>query len=326
MSDYLISEETLNSLANSVRTISGENTEMTPDQMVMTMDNTKSVMDALNEHINNKINPHGVTATQVGADPSGTASSAVSALSRFQSGLGNEYIWEKGKYVAGPDGNSVTESGAYNSNTYTKWKYSSSFLESNGSISLVNPSTGSSSVAIATFASNLVGKYCSYENIANGAIIYVTAASKTDSQTMSVTYQLVESVYTFYGYVNSPDSNAYPLNDGYSYKRIGQVGGKVKTGSYVGTGTYGSSNPNTLTFDFEPKFVFVLAKGGSTIYGSSVGFLWIDGSSVVFNTGNSGYGISTAVNGTTFSWYYNGTSAGYQFNVSGTTYNYLAFC
>lgn len=34
--------------------------------MVMTMDNTKSAMDALNEHINNS-NPHGVTAEQVGA-------------------------------------------------------------------------------------------------------------------------------------------------------------------------------------------------------------------------------------------------------------------
>lgn len=31
MSDYLISEETLNSLANSIRTVAGENTEMTPD-------------------------------------------------------------------------------------------------------------------------------------------------------------------------------------------------------------------------------------------------------------------------------------------------------
>lgn len=29
---------------------------------------------------------------------------------------------------------------------------------------------------------------------------------------------------------------------------------KIQTGSYTGTGTYGSSNPNSLTFDFQPKF------------------------------------------------------------------------
>ena len=32
---------------------------------------------------------------------------------------------------------------------------------------------------------------------------------------------------------------------------------KMETGSYVGTGTYGSSNPNTLTFSFAPKLVVI---------------------------------------------------------------------
>ncbi len=32
---------------------------------------------------------------------------------------------------------------------------------------------------------------------------------------------------------------------------------EIETGSYVGTGTYGSSNPNSLTFGLEPKLVFV---------------------------------------------------------------------
>jgi len=33
-------------------------------------------------------------------------------------------------------------------------------------------------------------------------------------------------------------------------------GTKVEVGSYIGTGTYGASNPNKLTFSFEPKVVF----------------------------------------------------------------------
>ena len=32
---------------------------------------------------------------------------------------------------------------------------------------------------------------------------------------------------------------------------------RIQTGSYVGTGTYGNSNPNTLTFDFEPQIIFI---------------------------------------------------------------------
>lgn len=32
---------------------------------------------------------------------------------------------------------------------------------------------------------------------------------------------------------------------------------KIQTGSYVGTGTYGADNPCSLTFDFEPKVVFI---------------------------------------------------------------------
>ena len=34
-------------------------------------------------------------------------------------------------------------------------------------------------------------------------------------------------------------------------------GAKIETGSYTGTGTYGNSNPNSLTFGFEPKIVFI---------------------------------------------------------------------
>lgn len=45
------------------------------------------------------------------------------------------------------------------------------------------------------------------------------------------------------------------------------VGGvQIATGSYTGTGTYGASNPNTLTFDFEPKYIAIYA-----IYGAAYG-------------------------------------------------------
>ena len=255
-----------------------------------------------------------------------SANSAASALARFQSGLGNEYVWEKRKYVTGPSGNSTTTTAVYNKNTYTSWKYSSSFSESDGVVSLVNPSTGSSSVAIGTFAATITGKYCSFQNIEDGAIIYITAASAVDNQVISVTYQIVKSVYTFYGYVNSPNVNAYPLNDGFTYFGPWTVGsGKFANGSYVGTGTYGQNAPTSLTFDFEPKFL-VVARDGLQTANSGDSFYWVSPSTGTVRITTSSYTYAAVVSAirTTVSWF-NSEGAHVQFNASGSKYHYVAF-
>lgn len=63
------------------------------------------------------------------------------------------------------------------------------------------------------------------------------------------------------------DGESYYLEQAYipvSYSLtnvLGQdtpVGAQIATGSYVGTGTYGQNNPNTLTFDFTPKLWGIL--------------------------------------------------------------------
>lgn len=62
---------------------------------------------------------------------------------------------------------------------------------------------------------------------------------------------------------------AIPANTTIEY--LGCLGDKVRVQvvSYVGTGTYGSGNPNSLTFDFAPKVVMFLRgyKKGSTQFG-----------------------------------------------------------
>ena len=54
---------------------------------------------------------------------------------------------------------------------------------------------------------------------------------------------------------------------------------KIQTGSYVGTGTYGASNPNSLTFPFTPKFVYIIKRNKEYTSGSYMNFasivLWI---------------------------------------------------
>lgn len=143
-------------------------------------------------------------------------------------------------------------------------------------------------------------------------------------------------------YVQSSSRSAYPdsgTQDGYEYEYLGipfdnaVTASKIETGSYVGTGTYGKANPNTLTFGFVPKFVW--------IYGFKRNDAWYDAGDVTkvpvgiipegdfgrhfppcSSTESSNTAYSKRV-GTTLSWYNTG-SAGDQLNYSDSTYYYIA--
>ena len=106
---------------------------------------------------------------------------------------------------------------------------------------------------------------------------------------------------------------------------------KIQTGSYVGTGTYGASNPCSLTFDFVPKFLYVKSTNSS-----SAGFFLPHTLTNTFkNFAYQGFIQNAAIQssncygkmeGTTLSWYNKmtvGDAAGEQFNNSGT-YHYIA--
>ena len=100
---------------------------------------------------------------------------------------------------------------------------------------------------------------------------------------------------------------------------------KMETGSYVGTGTYGSSNPNTLTFPFDPKLVVVTGTSDS------------DESNIMIAPKNAVRVpslMATSMSGSnpnniTLDWSTNGISwtsicATDQLNSSGITYYYVA--
>ena len=112
-------------------------------------------------------------------------------------------------------------------------------------------------------------------------------------------------------------------------------GVRMATGSYVGTGQYGSSNPNILTFDFEPKLVFVQYIGSTTIIPLGIMFCQVEGqrnNGITFT-----YSIDTSQvrnlrverKGNTVNWYTlnNNSNYGpnYQLNVQNEQYNYIAF-
>lgn len=92
----------------------------------------------------------------------------------------------------------------------------------------------------------------------------------------------------------------------------------IETGSYIGTGTYGSSNLNSLTFGFEPKLIFIKGVDASQwvmmIYGTK--------SAYVYQAGTA-YENFIIWNEKKISWY-SKNAASVQLNNSGTVYNYVA--
>lgn len=99
---------------------------------------------------------------------------------------------------------------------------------------------------------------------------------------------------------------------------------RIETGSYVGTGTYGASNPNTLTFGFVPRLVMVSpTASGFTDNTLSKPFLWFEGITSVLDKAN-GFNNNVTREGNTISWYTNASYPLNQFNISGTTYYYIA--
>ena len=105
-------------------------------------------------------------------------------------------------------------------------------------------------------------------------------------------------------------------------------GTEVFTGSYVGTGTYGVSNPNTLTFPFKPKLWGVYALSGlsyESMNSSAIGrgyadtmiIPWIEGTAKT----TAGQGNIT-MSGNSVSWY--AVSLDTQCNSSSTVYYYFA--
>lgn len=116
-------------------------------------------------------------------------------------------------------------------------------------------------------------------------------------------------------------------------KTLDQVMGfpcQIYVGSYTGTGTSGSSNPNTIESPFKPLDVEIFAQT-ETAGPARATIGWVrgvqTGSSISLGDTNSPSvftGVNLTWNEKSLSWYVSGTAAddAYQFNVSGVTYIY----
>ena len=279
------------------------------------------------------------------------AQNVADALSRFQNGLGNEYVWDKCTPNFTYTEKSITN-GDQNSLVFTGSGSSAKFRISN---TLQDALLGVYTEQTVTPANrtSLNGKYVRTDAVqysnqpsAYEYIFYINPSATWSIYTnpngycfsTGTVYRDIEPAHIHQEYVNSADPNAYPANavsasDGFAYKLLGQLGGalaraKIATGSYTGTGTYGSGKENSLTFNFEPKFVFITAYSNS--YSNVIQAMLARGQGrVVYSSVSNNNAISYS-NKTTLSWnentvsWYSTDSADSQLNTSGYTYHYLA--
>lgn len=139
-----------------------------------------------------------------------------------------------------------------------------------------------------------------------------------DMQTTETTYKVIPKIVDYLG-----NDILLPGN---------QLSGSVQlaVGSYEGAGTYGSSNLNTLTFDFTPMLVAIFTSAGAqAIMLGGLGKAKALASTSYYTASSSVTGTSSYANWTVtwddnaVSWYAE-YAASHQFNSSGSTYSYIA--
>lgn len=114
-------------------------------------------------------------------------------------------------------------------------------------------------------------------------------------------------------------AEAVRLPGGKTLDQVTQYPAQVVTGSYVGTGTHGKDNPNTLMFPFEPKLVVIQHHR----LGDSYSLYMLYGVETTSGNYHESNGmVKITWNSKTVSWYANLNDP--QMNVSGETYHYFA--
>ena len=239
---------------------------------------------------------------------------------------------------------------AYAGTTYTLY-YSNGINidQTNGTLTLTDPSSKS----VKSYESYTIsGKYFSLSNDGNGDVYYCESGklSLTTKSNYNTNYFWHETVPALqkvsatlvidvgeYEYVSSPNRNEYPdsgMEGIFSYTYLGipfenaREGAKVVTGSYVGTGTYGSeATANSLTFDGKPRFLAISAEKGDGT-GIIVEPTKAESSAAYYSRmiymHNSISAIPCKFDETTNTFYWYSSGAPAQLNQSGYTYNYIA--
>lgn len=130
-------------------------------------------------------------------------------------------------------------------------------------------------------------------------------------------------------YKTSPNEGLYDILGNSLLSLPITPGTQIATGSYVGTGKYGSSNPNSLTFEFEPKILIIPTYISSYGFSYSTNFCVSNatkiqsGKDLTWYEGTSEFDIhGINFSGNKVEWY-SEDDASSQLNESGYEYTYI---
>lgn len=224
-------------------------------------------------------------------------------------------------------------------------------INSNGTLTLNNPTTlkivwGTSNTKIPPLAN----KYF----IKTGYDYPPTASNYTNISscykfTSTVSVQEIEdedndgNVYMYSAYtittasvhvvetVSSTNPSAYPINgDGWTYTSLSSIPSspgfnKAEIGNYTGTGSYGQSNPNEITFTGVPKLVIVSQNSllPASVSAWENSFIWFtDTTTSQVYVPNNNTTVYFSQENNSLKWYSSTVST--QLNTRNTIYHYIA--
>lgn len=262
------------------------------------------------------------------------------------------YVWKKTKYTESL-GESVAGQDRSDSTTF----FSDSIIidQSNGNVSMATQekltfnygtveeaNAALSGKYIEPTTSNLDWKGIHKIESVTGINITAIGSSKVTVTTKKVTSSYNEQIIT------TEDKNAYYEGyvdqSGWTYFEFFEEThdkiGFVETGYYVGTGESGELSPNSLTFDFVPKLIFLFDSGGrphiqynfnkddsTPIYGLCSSLTTKFEKDKLFNLQRNLHIFAKKTeDGKTISWYVGGAESHSkaQFNEAGVIYLYFA--
>lgn len=169
----------------------------------------------------------------------------------------------------------------------------------------------------------------------------IMGVGSDNSRGASASFNLTNPSGSILGRIDIWSNGTLTFFDGSDYHDLHYAnGGKFAAGSYTGAGTNGTSNANTLSFQFKPKIIFVLYEGSGNNNPITLGVIlasamttsytaakfatnvYFDASGNDKSVASQSYGKLSS-DGKTVSWYSTG-SAQKQMNASEKTYYYYA--
>lgn len=191
------------------------------------------------------------------------------------------------------------------------WNYSDQVdVSDDGKVSLIAPNrvdfnaTQSNAVNMAeSLVGNFIMTTSSATAIKANTVYFIPDDASVAREMSGTKFVYTTAIQSVTGYPAIPA--------GTTIEYLGVLGDKtsIETGSYVGTGTYGSGNPNTLTFGFEPKFVHIQSYSIGNADGTGYGFAFFLSGTRGFTIGPSSsndlYHLNAKFNKNILSWYQN---------------------